>query len=225
MARINPTERYTVASRDTEVRLPARFTNHRFQFVHFPRGWVFHEGANEYLPNPGMVVAMKGANGIGETGNMAPAIGGAMAKGGAMIMDTDERLGDHIHYVGRTRCVGGGWHNAFYADGFTQLGPNDFTLEHDRETWLDFLRTIKTSGIIQPMDEMVYRTLIRAQESHIRRISTKQNPRESHIEAAEQKLVAMKEAWVAEQALILEDKAEPKKTRSRRKAISTKSDA
>lgn len=221
MARIQPTQRVVPTRGSTEIRLPAKLANHRFKFVQFARCWGFFDEVQEYLPTLGKIVGKPAANGVTADGDMAGAIAGALSKGGVLIDDVDKRLKDHVHYVGQTSCWGGGWHHGFYADAFIQLGPKDFTLDHDRDTWIDFLRTVKHSGIIEPMEDMVYRGLIRAQETRLNRFAVRGTARPSVIEAAEQRLANMKSVWAAD----LQDRADavaaepPKRVRSHRQAV------
>jgi hypothetical protein len=208
--RIAASERFAEAERQQEDALPVSYANHRFLYAHFPRSWTFYDEVGEFLPNLNQVIAKPGCNGVDNSGNMTGALAGAIGKGGTVIRDTDARLGDHKHYVGVTKCVGGRRHHAFYGDGYIQLGPDDFMIDHDRTLWIDFLQTIKRSGIIEPMDAMVYRAQLQGQTTRLNRLSRRTGVLPERIEKVQARLVAMKTAWEASHKPV---KAKPVKRR------------
>ena len=70
---------------------PRTKVGRRFIYVHYESDWNFHRELG-WLPKLSKLIAVPGANGVGDDGSLQRAINGATAKGGTVIRPEDRRL-------------------------------------------------------------------------------------------------------------------------------------
>ncbi len=196
LQRFNNTERIKKEIKEAENLLPRSMANQPFKYVHYPQAWRYISEAGEFLPQLGALIAMPSVNGVLKNGDMSKLIFGSIAKGGTVIDDENPLLGEYQYYVGRAKCEGGGWRYSYFDDGTVRVGDK-YKLDHDRVGWIKFLQFIKHSGIITPMDPIVFRARIDAMEERATRLALASS-RPHLLKATEKKLVDMKAAWELE---------------------------
>jgi hypothetical protein len=155
---------------DTDGRkLPAKFTNHRFVYVHYASGWSWVPGLG-FLPDLSTIVAKPGVNGVDITGRLNKPSAGALQKGGMVINPVDPRLGPWRGYLGSFDTVNGK-HWCFIRAGFTIL-PGGNVKERDCSAdYHAFLQHLMTANMVHPMDQVVYNERIEIEDRKIERLA------------------------------------------------------
>lgn len=184
------------ASQD-ENRLPPQYTNHRFEYIHYPGGWSWVEGIG-FLPDLSRVVAMPGVNGVTKDGKASKALSGSIDKGGLRISPTDPRLGKWAPYIGNYLTRSGGRHWCFIKQTFTIL-PGGAVREDDRSAeFNEFRAHLMAAGVCYPMEEVVFNQCIEIENRGIERLArdAEKNPyRKAAYEARVAKRAAMLKWW------------------------------
>lgn len=199
---------FTPAASQDDNRLPAKYANHRFVFVHYPQGWSWVDGMG-FLPDLSRIVAMPGVNGVARDGKANKAMAGSIEKGGLAIGMTDPRLGKWRPYMGSYPTKSGAPHWCFVKQTFTVL-PGGNVREDDRSAdFNEFRKHILDAGICYPMDEVVFNERIEIENRGIERLArdAEKNPhRLAKYEARVARRDAM-QAWWRERMGLANDTA------------------
>ena len=170
-----------------------------FRYINYPESWTFHEAEGGWLPEAKKVVAVRGANGVGESGDLSRLIGGVMAKGGTVIEPSDPRLGEFIDYVAFYETTAGKKHHVFSFATAAQLRSGKVRWNEDvNADWMRFRRCLRDSGIVPPMEHVVYVDKLEVQRERIKRTERRygDKPNLMHrIETERDKLQSMMDAW------------------------------
>ena len=197
--RLTKPEPFVPETADDSSKLPAKYANYRFLFVHYPKGWGFNE-ADGFMPELSEIVAMPGANGIGDDGKLSKAIGGSVQKGGVIINPQDGRLGEWVNYVASYPCRNGRKHYCFKSVEFDILSDGDVKQRDTSKDYRRFLAHIRDGGFIAPMSEAVYNGLLEVEGRGLERCikAASNNPhRAPQVEAKQKRIEAMRAAWLA----------------------------
>lgn len=202
---------------DTNKGLPIARPRSDFQLVVYEKSWGFHDEYG-WLPEPGMVLAVPGANGVrvdrqGRV-DMTGALAGAARKGGTLIDPEDARLGDpedpnffaggpgFRHYVCTYDTTGGGKHHVEWCAEATKLRSGEVIWNGDDPKcvaeWTRFRRFLRDAGIVPPMQAEVYRWKMATAHDRLERIRTRyaEAPNmQFRVEEEEKRIAAMERAW------------------------------
>lgn len=186
---------FAPAASQDESRLPAKYANHKFVFVHYPSGWSWVDGFG-FLPDLSRIVAMPGVNGVSRDGKANKATAGSIEKGGLVINTMDPRLGKWRPYIGSYDCRNGGKHWCFIRQGFTILPGGNVREDDASAAFNEFRQHLMDAGICYPMDEVVYNEKLEIEKTAIERIArdAEKNP---HRLAKYEARVARRDAMVA----------------------------
>lgn len=164
-----------------ERRLPQKYTNQRFVYVHYPAGWSF-DPVLGFLPDLNTIVAKKGVNGVGEDGRMNKPIAGSIQKGGIVINPADRRLGEWHNYVGSYDTVNGK-HWCFKACRFTILPGGNVSQNDNSAEFAAFRKHILDAGMCNSLEEPVFNELREIERKRLERAG-KEAAKNPHLKAA-----------------------------------------
>ena len=181
-----------------EIALPAEMANHPFIYAHAPHAWEY-DSERGFLPSLSEITSKPGINGVGDDGKIARVIGWFHdEKGGILIEPTDDRLGPWKHYVASFPCQGGRKHYCFRDCGFVVLPRGRVIVEDHSAEMRDFRQHIRDSGIVAPMDPVVFDLLMEREGRGLRRleIEVAGNRRlPEAVVAKRARMDAMRAAW------------------------------
>ena len=204
--RIQSSGSYRPRKAKRSTRLPAHFANHPWTYVHYPRALRF-DPKRGFLPDLCEIILKPGANGVGihpETKEILPskAWGGALQKGGRIILTDDPRLGEHKGYVREYRCQGGGKRYAHRGEQFTLFdGGAVGHTEAPPKMLLDFLEHVQRAGITHPITWDGVRIRLAIEHTALKRLR-RAKATEEEIAAKKLLIEQMDAAW----AKLLEDR-------------------
>jgi hypothetical protein len=198
-------QEFKPASTSEEPRLPANYANFPFVVVHYPGGWGFDDECGEFLPELSEIVHRAGVNGVKDTpdgrlGPISPALGGAAAKGGTIVLPGDGRLGEWQHYIQRYKTHNAGFHYCMKGTRFKLLPNGKAAAVDGSAVYRTFRRKLVSSGIIAPIDEPSYNVIIdierRGLERNLRESGRNPNAYlEAKITAKGERIARMEKAW------------------------------
>jgi hypothetical protein len=182
-----------------ERRLPARFANDRFVFVHYPYGWAWHD-EHGFLPQLNQIIAKPGVNGVGIDGRLNKAIAGAIQKGGTVINPEDARLGPWRRHVASYVTASGRKHYCFILQRYDILPGGRVVGREDAAGYANFRAFVRDAGIIAPMEEAVYDQMIEMERRGYDRAAARGADRPHMVmfaTARKARMAAMEAAWAS----------------------------
>lgn len=198
------------AKAQEEQALPIEMANHPFVYVHYPHGWEFDRELG-FLPSLCELHAKPGCNGVGEDGKLNKPMAGAIQKGGTIIDPADKRLDEWQHYVGVFPTRGGLKHFTFIRAGFTVLPGGKVIAEDHSDDLRRFRAHLRDSGIIDPMEQVVFDMLLEVEQRGLQRLQRlvvegRRLPEE--VDAKRARISAMQRAWSVSQGEVPPDEVE-----------------
>jgi hypothetical protein len=182
-----------------ERRLPAKYANDRFVFVHYPYGWSWH-AEHGFLPELSQIIAKPGVNGVGVDGRLNKAIAGAIQKGGTVINPEDARLGPWRRHVASYVTASGRKHYCFILQRYDILPGGRVVAKEDAAGYANFRAFIRDCGMIAPMEEAVYAQMIEIERRGYDRAATRGADRPHMVgfaTARKERMAAMEAAWLS----------------------------
>ena len=182
-----------------ERRLPAKYANDRFVFVHYPYGWAWHD-EHGFLPELNQIIAKPGVNGVGIDGRLNKAIAGAIQKGGTVINPEDARLGPWRRHVASYVTASGRKHYCFILQRYDILPGGRVVGREDAAGYASFRAFVRDAGIIAPLEEAVYDQMIEMERRGYDRAAARGADRPHMVmfaTARKARMAAMEAAWAA----------------------------
>ena len=182
-----------------ERRLPAKYANDRFVFVHYPYGWSWHD-EHGFLPELNQIIAKPGVNGVGIDGRLNKAIAGAIQKGGTVINPEDARLGSWRRHVASYVTASGRKHYCFILQRYDILPGGRVVGREDAAGYANFRAFVRDAGIIAPLEEAVYDQMIEMERRGYDRAAARGADRPHMVmfaTARKARMQAMEAAWAS----------------------------
>lgn len=180
-----------------ERRLPAKYANDRFVFVHYPYGWAWND-EHGFLPELNQIIAKPGVNGVGIDGRLNKAIAGAIQKGGTVINPEDARLGPWRRHVASYVTASGRKHYCFILQRYDILPGGRVVGREDAAGYANFRAFVRDAGIIAPLEEAVYDQMIEMERRGYDRAASRGADRPHMVmfaTARKARMAAMEAAW------------------------------
>ena len=180
-----------------ERRLPGKYANDRFIFVHYPTAWEFDD-VRGFLPTLSQIVAKPGANGVTQDGRMNKALAGSIEKGGNPIQPEDARLGPWRKHVASYPTATGRKHWCFFTMRYDILPGGRVMLRANPESFADFRMYLRDHGVVAPMEESVYEMLLAMEQKGYERASNRgaEKPHLADLAVKRKaRIEAMQKAW------------------------------
>lgn len=201
----NPTA-YRPQQAKEEACLPASMANYPFRYVHYPHGWEWTL-EHGFLPTLCSLVHRPGVNGVGTNGTgrnakIVPdkAHAAATRNGGRIVEPNDPRLGEYRDYLTFFPTENGGRHFCFMASEATVLSNGMLRMHDCSAEWDAFRAHVRDSGIIEPMEEVVYNDLMELERGRLDRITRRVHDGRAQVgadKAQRERMDAMQKAWAA----------------------------
>jgi hypothetical protein len=171
----------------------------KFVYVHYPHAWSYEEGFG-FLPLLSKIIAKAGVNGVSSKGSLTMTLAAVGQKGGTFIDPKDTRLGDHMNYVEYYDTQNGG---KWYVDKgvkatILSTGAIYWNTKDMKDTFMEFRKGIRDSGIIAPPLQEIYVSLVERQRAAIDQLYARldRNPHlKTKVDKAEADLAGMEKAW------------------------------
>ena len=167
-------------------------------FAHYPTAWMFSP-EHGFLPKLSKVSGKPGVNGVRERPNgsdIGPAVGAHMQRGASIIRTSDARLGEFRNYLAVFPVEGGGKHYAERWVRYVQVGRRlQVDSKATEAAHIEFLQAVRDSGVIEPIDPVVYESMRERAEERVRRAERRATPIPERIEEAKGYLAALDAAW------------------------------
>jgi len=197
--RLNKPAAWQPAAEEDDRRLPAKWTNHRFVYVHYPFGWVF-DADYGFVPTLNQLTAKPGVNGVGADGKLNRVITSAGLKGGVVIDPSDGRLGKWRNHIASYPTQSGGKHYCFAPVRYDILPGGHVSPRPAGAAFAEFCAYLRDNNLVAPMEDAVYRLLLeREQDSYLQ--TAQRAGASPHLapaaEACRLRVEAMRAAWAA----------------------------